>query len=129
MRFKLNSIHFGARAVGLIVGLLIVAPAVLYLAYRWLQSLGYQVSGLLLLVKAVVALGLISLALFVLLLLIEFAQDRYWDSRYQRHRNEMVPLPDGAYECQFCGSQKVRDGGRCCPVCGHRLDRIATSER
>ena len=39
MRFKLNSIRYGARALGLIAGLVIGAPAVLYLAYRGLERL------------------------------------------------------------------------------------------
>ena len=129
MRFKLNSVHFGGRAVGLIVGLLVGAPAVLYLAHRWLESLGYPVSALLVLMRVAVALGLISLVLFVTLLLIEYVQDRWLDGWHSRRRNEKVPLADGAYECQFCGSQKVRDGDRCCPVCGHALHRTTTPER
>lgn len=68
MRFKRNSIHFGLRAVGLIVGLVVGLPTVLYLAHRWLESLGYRVSGLRVLMRAVVALSLVALVLFVVCL-------------------------------------------------------------
>ena len=122
MRFKLNSIHYGAQAVVVIVTLTIGAPAVLYLAYRGLERLGYVAGVLLTLVKASVALGLVALVLFVILLAIEFAQDRYLDRWHRRHENEKLALPNGAYECQHCGSQVVRAGDRQCPVCGQSLD-------
>ncbi len=122
MRYKLNSIHYGARALGVIVALGIAAPAVLYLAYLGLERLGYVAGVLLTLMKASFALGLIALVLFVMLLLIEFAQDRSLDRWYRRHQNEKLALPKGVYECQHCGSQVVRASDRNCPVCGQSLD-------
>ncbi len=122
MRYKLNSIHYGARALGVIVALGIAAPAVLYLAYLGLERLGYMVGALLTLMKAAFALGLIALVLFVILLLIELAQDRSLDRWYRRHENEKLALPNGVYECQHCGSQVVRASDRNCPVCGQSLD-------
>ncbi len=122
MRHKLNSIHYGAKALALIAALTIGAPALLYLAYRGLERLGHVVRVLLTLMKAAIALGLIALVLFVILLLIEFAQDRYLDRWYRRHENEKLALPSGVYECQHCGSQIVRASDRHCPVCGQSLD-------
>ena len=122
MRFKLNSIRYGARALGAIVVLTIGAPVVLYLAYLGLGRLGYVVGALLTLMKAAFALGLIALALFIILLLIELGQDRFLDRWYRRHKNEKLALPNGAYECQHCGSQVVRASDRHCPVCGQALD-------
>ncbi len=122
MQLKLNSIRYGAKALALIVTLTIGAPALLYLAERGLERLGYVVGVLLTLMRAAVALGLIALALFVILLLIEFAQDRYLDRWYRRHENEKLALPNGVYECQHCGSQIVRASDRHCPVCGQSLD-------
>ena len=122
MRYKLNSIRYGAQALGLIGALTVGAPAVLYLAYRGLERLGHVVGVLWTLMKASFALGLIALLLFVILLLIEFAQDRYLDHWHRRHENEKIALPNGAYECQHCGSQEVRAGDRHCPICGQSLD-------
>ncbi len=122
MQLKLNSIHYGARALTLIVALTIGAPALLYLAYLGLERLGYVVGALVTLMKASAALGLIALALFVILLLIEFAQDRFLDRWYRRRENEKLALPNGVYECQHCGSQIVRASDRHCPVCGQSLD-------
>ncbi len=122
MRFKLNSIHYGAQALAVIVTLTIGAPAVLYLAYRGLERLGYAAGVLLTLVKASVALGLVALALFVILLAIESAQDRYLDRWHRRHENEKLALTNGVYECQHCGSHAVRAEDRHCPVCGQSLE-------
>ncbi len=122
MQLKLNSIRYGAKALVLIVGLTIGAPAVLYLAYLGLEKLGYVVGALLTLMQAAFALGLIALVLFVILLLIELAQDRSLDRWHRRHQNEKLALPNGVYECQHCGSQVVRASDRHCPVCGQSLD-------
>jgi ribosomal protein L32 len=117
-RFKLNSIGYGPRTIG-VIGLLIAGiPVGLYGIYLVLGLGGINASVALALVKPSLIMGSALLSIFVILLVIEFAQDHYLDSYYAKRRHSRLRISDQYYECQSCGHQKIRKVDHICPVCG-----------
>jgi len=117
IKWKINSIQFAHRILVLIGILTIAAPITFYLCFRLLGFFGISGTGLLFAIRLSVAIGVVLLALFVLLLLIEAVQDRLVDAHYFKIKNRRLKLVDGDYECPYCGSQKVCAADRRCPVC------------
>ncbi len=120
-RWKINSIHFGPRVVAIIGLLTLAAPAVLYLCYSVLGFLGIHLELILSAVSISFAAGVALLALFVLLLGVEFVQDRSRDRQYKRTRMRKLEISEGWYECQACGNRLLRAEDKACDVCGQRL--------
>ncbi len=102
-RWKLNSIRFGPRLLALIATLILIVPLALYLCYVLLGLFDLEAGILLLGIFISIAAGCGLLALFLLLLAVEFAQDRRLDDRHRRSRNRKVLVSEGYYECQYCG--------------------------
>jgi hypothetical protein len=117
-RWKINSIGYGHRIFAVIAVLIIAVPLVLYLCSWFLGRLGIETMAILFTIRVSVTAGVVLLVLFVLLLAIEFIQDRFLDTYYAKAQNQKLRLADGYYECQYCGSQKVRAFDKQCPVCG-----------
>ena len=120
-RWKINSIRFGPRVVAIIGLLTLAAPAVLYLCYSVLGFLGIKLKIILSAVSISFAAGVALLGLFVLLLGVEFVQDRSRDRQYKRTRMRKLEISEGWYECQACGNQLLRAEDKACDVCGQRL--------
>ena len=118
LRFKLNSIGYGPKILGVIGLLLAGVPLALYGIYLVLGLWGIDASATLVVVKASLVIGGVLLGVFVILLAIEFAQDHYLDTYYRKRRQSRVKIPDGYFECQSCGHRRVRETDRSCPVCG-----------
>lgn len=118
LRFKLNSIGYGPKILGIIGLLLAGVPLALYGIYLVLGLWGIDASATLVVVKASLVVGSALLGVFVILLAVEFAQDRYLDGYYRKRRQSKVRLQDGSFECQSCGHRRVRETDRSCPVCG-----------
>lgn len=118
VRFKLNSINYGDKVIGVVGLLTIVVPLALYGIHLALGFLGFPMGGIFALAKISLGIGGILLGVFAILMVIEFAQDRYLDAYYSKVSHHKVKLPDGCYECQSCGHQRVREADRGCPVCG-----------
>ena len=55
------------------------------------------------------------------LLAVEFIQDHSLNAFYRKNQNQKLRLANGFFECQYCGSQKVRESDQCCPICGKDL--------
>ncbi len=64
------------------------------------------------------AVGLMITAFFILLLSVEFYQDRKIDRGYAAIRKEKMPLGNGQYECQACGNRQLTHADNACGICG-----------
>lgn len=117
-RWKINSIGYGHRIFAVIAILIVVVPLALYLCSWLLGQLGIETIAILFAIRVSTMAGVVLLVLFVLLLVIEFIQDRFLDAYYLKTQNQKRRLADGYYECQYCGSQKVHASDKQCPVCG-----------
>lgn len=118
LRFKLNSTGYGPKILG-IVGLLMVGiPLALVGIYLALGIWGIDASEALVVAKASLITGGVLLGVFVILLAIELAQDRYLDAYYRKKTQSRVRMSDGYFECQSCGHRRIRETDRSCPVCG-----------
>ncbi len=118
IRFKLNLIHVGIRFVAAIGMLLLVVPSVLYAVYVLLDWMGVRSTSLYSLAVVSIGAGLLLLAIFIILLVIEQIQDRTVDTLYRKQRQNKLALADGYYECQFCGNRRLRGNATRCAVCG-----------
>ena len=116
-KWKINSIRYAQRILILIGILTIAAPITFYLCFRLLGLIEINSAGLLIAIRISVAIGMVLLALFILLLLIESVQDRLLNAYYLKIRNRRLRLAGGYYECPYCGSRKVRAADRRCPAC------------
>jgi len=119
---KLNSIGYGPRILAWIGTLLFALPSALLLCTRLLVPFGIQGALLPIAVTVSLAAGVALQLVFVGLLTIEFLQDRQIDSQYHQTQHFKIKLADGYYECQYCGSQKVRAADKQCPICGKLFD-------
>lgn len=116
-KWKINSIRYAQRVLLLIVILTIVIPVALYLMYRFMDVFGISATGLLFAMRISFASGMVLLALFVLLSIIEAMQDRFLNNHYAEIRNQRLRLAGGYFECPYCGCQKVREFDQHCPTC------------
>ncbi len=63
--------------------------------------------------------GVAVIGSFIVLLTVEFAQDRRIRREYeQTGRFAKVSLSGGGFECQACGNRHVNSGDERCPLCG-----------
>lgn len=117
----INLIHFGGPALTVIGLLGIVLPLLLYGLSLLLQAvhLPYAFAQRLMVVS--LALGGALLVAFIILLIVEQIQDARLYQVYRRGREKRLLLPDGHYECQFCGCRALREFEHICPVCGKTL--------
>ena len=120
-RWKLNSIRFAPRFLALIAILIIAAPLTFYLCYALLGLFNVRAGFLLLAIFISIAAGCGLLVLFLFLVAVEFAQDRWLDDQHRRLRNRKLPVSEGYYECQYCGCRNVRAFDQQCPACGKDL--------
>jgi uncharacterized paraquat-inducible protein A len=122
MRHKLNLNVPSAKFIAMI-GLLVAGiPAILSVA-AWLLGLaGIQPEAIEEMKRISLIAGAFLAAAFAVLLAVEQIQDRMMDTSYHNNRHRKIRLSDGYYECQYCGSQKVRASDRHCPVCGKGLN-------
>lgn len=105
-----------------VIGLFIVIiPAFLYglrILLGGTGSISILLSGL---IKISFAVGTLTVVVFLVLMIAEQVQDYYFDKQYQKQRSKKVLLPNGNYECQYCGSQKVTEHDKICQVCGREF--------
>jgi len=120
-RWKLNSIQYGPGLLAIIGILTIGAPLALYLCYSLLALFSFKVGVLLFAIPISVAAGIGVFILFILLLAIEFTQDRFLDHYYRQIQNRKIRISGESYECQYCGNQKVRVSDKRCAICGKDL--------
>jgi uncharacterized paraquat-inducible protein A len=111
---KINSIWYGSVILksGLLFSLVI--PLLLFIISKITGSLEY----LSLPIKLSSAIGVSILLFLAILLAIELKQDKRINATYSKNKNTKIELPNGYYECQNCGNQKLRKDEKICPVCG-----------
>lgn len=111
---KINSIGYAHRILALIAIFLIIIPLFAWLLWRILQhALLHAIA------KISLCIGGILAASFVVLLSIEFHQDRKIDKAYPHIRHGRILLKSGFYECQACGSRNSKYAETVCPICGN----------
>ena len=120
-KWKINSVRYAHLVLLLIAILTIVLPTALYLLYRLIGMLRINVAALLLAMRISFVSGMIFLALFVLVLIIEAVHDHFLNQHYAKIKSQRLRLAGGYYECPYCGCQRVREFDRCCPVCSKEL--------
>ncbi len=121
MRFKLNLNGPGATFCALIGIFTIVIPIGLSAADGLLSLTSGNRELIPLLIGLSFGVGLTLLVLFIILLLIEWVQDRHLDTVHRRNRHRKLPLSAAHYECQYCGNRQVKADDRYCRVCGRAL--------
>ena len=122
MKRFLNSNAYGAKVL-LIIGFFLIVLPVMFYAGSTLPGLPMDQEQVLLdLVKVSVSVGVILLAGFIILLVVELVQDKIIYRQYLNQRSKKQPVADGLYECQFCGCTKVHEFDVVCPVCGKSLE-------
>ncbi len=121
MKRILNTNAYGAKALLGIGFFLVVMPVILSLGSNFLDPADALARLLLDMAKISAGIGLVLLAAFLILLVVELAQDRIIFRQYLKNRSQKQPLGNGLYECQFCGCRTVRELDASCPVCGKRF--------
>ncbi len=115
---KLNLNELSSKIIAVIGLFLVVIPVVLSVSALLLSAPTGILESLR---NGSLVVGLILGAGFLVLVIVEQIQDHAMDAAYRRNRDRKVPLPGGGYECQYCGSQRIRARDTCCPVCGRAL--------
>ncbi len=106
-----------------VIGIFIVViPAVLYGISLIIRNEDISRVYLLPMIGVSFATGIFILVVFLVLIMIEQIQDHYFDVQYRKQRNQKLTLPDGDYECQYCGSRKIQKNDTNCPVCGRNIE-------
>ena len=116
--WKINSIGYAYPVLSIVGLLLVILPLALYFCSWLLGLLGIKSPSLLLAIRISFTAGMSLLTLFVLLLAVEFIQDRILEKSALKHKNRKLLLKYGHYECQYCGSRKVLSSHTQCPTCG-----------
>lgn len=121
MNHKLNLNGPGSRLFG--IAMLTIALSILvYGLSRVLEGYRLRVAWLSGLAGFLAVSGALLLVTLVILLVIEAFQDRAMDQNYRKQRSRRLPVGNGSYECQYCGSRKVHAEDRTCPICGRDVE-------
>ncbi len=99
----------------------VVIPVALFLGAWALDAHGISTSPITVVICASFLVGVALLAILLGLIILEQIQDHWFDLHYQRHRHQKMLLPDGYYECQYCGNRQVHAQDTTCAVCGRKL--------
>jgi len=110
---KINSIGYAHRIIGLAVVFLFLIPLLLYLSNSLLH-----LPILVMLIKWSLGFGGVIIIFLIVLLVIEFRQDKKMSKYFEDNKNVKMPLCNGLYECQVCGNKQVKREHRSCTVCG-----------
>lgn len=110
---KINSVGYGHKIIGAAVVFLVLIPAVTWL----LSSITKQIAFLLF-AKISLALGFAVLLFLLILLKIEFFQDKRIAKYFEANKNIKLRLKNGLCECQTCGNKQVKPEHKNCNVCG-----------
>ncbi|OPJ62590.1 hypothetical protein [Clostridium oryzae] len=110
---KINSNDLGGKVVGVIVMFCFIVPVLCYLLRK---LFGFIPARILIIISLVIG-GCISF-FSIIILIIEFRQDRKLDMFYKNHRNSKMQLEDGILECQNCGNRKIKENDSFCASCG-----------
>lgn len=123
MKHKLNLNEPGSMLSGTAMVMMVVSILIQGLAWM-LERFSLRVAWLDSLAAFLAVVGVVLLLVLVVLLFIEALQDRAMNISYNKQRSRRLPVGNGYYECQYCGSRLVHEEDRICPICGHELDQV-----
>jgi hypothetical protein len=121
MKRPLNLNGPAAKILGAVALLTAGLPILLYASSSLLELFHLRFRVISALIRLSLSLGLLLLAAFLLLIVIEQIQDHWYDVSYRRHRGEKIKGPGIYHECQYCGNRQVRESDRYCRICGRKL--------
>jgi len=110
---KINSNGYAGKIISVAVLFLAVIPGCCRIVF-----LVFHMGLFMTLMFSSLAIGLIVLAFFVSLLIVEFYQDKKAERAYRIIKKTKTPLSNGFYECQSCGNRLIRVKDKSCGVCG-----------
>ncbi len=122
MKRILNSNAYGTKSLLVIGFFLVVLPVIFYGGSALLGQSNVLAKVMLDLAKVSALMGSLLLAGFIILLAVEYVQDKMIFCQYLKNRSKKQVLANGLYECQFCGCRTVHEFDATCPVCGKQLD-------
>lgn len=116
---KINSINYGGKIIGVGLIIMFVIPGMLMPINAVLNC-----DAILLISKLLFIIGAFVLICFTVHLFIELHQDKKIDKYYSKHRNVIIKLDDGKYECGACGSRNIGLNDKCCNTCGCKYEHV-----
>jgi hypothetical protein len=117
---KINSIGYGGGIATVAIVFLIAVPLCLQLV----GSIWTPVPAVIMYIS--LAIGGLTTLFLIALLTIEFKQDKRQNRFYRTHAHVKLPLGNGRYECQSCGSRDVSAHDTACRICGIQFGREDT---
>lgn len=110
---KINSIGYAHKIIGLLGLFLVIIPLCLYILNFLFNTTLFTVP-----IYISFIIGFLILLFFIILLSVEFKQDKKIDRKYITVKKTKIKLVNGLYECQSCGSRKVSITDKNCSICG-----------
>jgi len=110
---KIHSNRYCHKIIGLAGLLLSVIPFLFYVLHTVLHTIFFKVLMYISLIT-----GFLVLIFLIVLLGIEFHQDKKIDLQYNILKKTKISLGNGFYECQLCGNRQVKETDKNCGICG-----------
>lgn len=110
---KINSIGYGGKILSFALAFILVIPGIIKLL-----MFNYKSVILVICAKVSLGIGAIIILIFMVLLAIEFYQDKKLNLYYKAHKNIKLTLGKGRYECQSCGNRIIKAEDKNCCICG-----------
>ncbi len=110
---KINSIGYGGKILSFAMIFLLLIPVVSKLIIFVCKNRVLDIYA-----NVSFRFGIIIILFLIVLLAIEFYQDKKQILSYEAQINEKISLGKGAYECQFCGNRLVKPEHKSCCICG-----------
>ncbi|HEX2946672.1 MAG TPA: hypothetical protein VHT96_12030 [Clostridia bacterium] len=114
---KINTIWYGTRILGVCGLFLIVIPMAAYLIFATFLKTEIMIA----IIKISAIIGGAILLIFGVILALEFRQDRRINLQYNKIKYQKIQITDETYECQNCGSKKVKKEDTYCRECSTRF--------
>jgi len=110
---KIHSNRYCHKIIGLAGLLLAVIPFPFYVLHTVFHAIFFTVLMYISLIT-----GFLVLIFLIVLLGIEFHQDKKIDLQYNILKKTKISLGNGFYECQLCGNRQVKKTDENCGICG-----------
>jgi hypothetical protein len=110
---KINSIGYGHKILLAIGICLIIIPICCQVLNSLVNNIIFSI-----LMNGSLIIGTFILVFFIVLLSIEFRQDKNIIKQYTLNKRTKMALGDGTYECQSCGNRIIKAADAYCGICG-----------
>ena len=108
---KINSIWYGDKVILLGIVLAIILPI-------GIMIIPFDFYILNIISNISFTIGVIILAGFSVLLIIELHQDKKLNAYYNSQRIKKMVISEYKYECQVCGNREIKKNDTHCNICG-----------